>query len=57
MLPCCLASSCHHQSESSCIGSLCRRFPARQERLQVLYIRTVSPFPEMEQFIQTTVQR
>ncbi|NXG02797.1 FLAD1 synthase, partial [Sakesphorus luctuosus] len=34
-----------------------RRFPARQERLQVLYIRTVSPFPEMEQFIQATVQR
>lgn len=53
---CCLASSCH-QSESSCTGSLCRRFPARQERLQVLYIRIVSPFPEMEQFIQATVQR
>ncbi|NXG23048.1 FLAD1 synthase, partial [Grallaria varia] len=34
-----------------------RRFPARQERLQVLYIRIVSPFPEMEQFIQATVQR
>ncbi|XP_058716279.1 FAD synthase isoform X3 [Poecile atricapillus] len=34
-----------------------RQFPARQERLQVLYIRTVSPFPEMEQFIQATVQR
>lgn len=23
----------------------------------MLYIRTVSPFPEMEQFIQATVQR
>ncbi|NXK85784.1 FLAD1 synthase, partial [Formicarius rufipectus] len=34
-----------------------RRFPARKERLQVLYIRIVSPFPEMEQFIQATVQR
>ncbi|XP_032568871.1 FAD synthase isoform X6 [Chiroxiphia lanceolata] len=34
-----------------------RRFPVRQERLQVLYIRIVSPFPEMEQFIQATVQR
>ncbi|NWT75409.1 FLAD1 synthase, partial [Prunella himalayana] len=34
-----------------------RRFPARQEKLQVLYIRSVSPFPEMEQFIQATVQR
>ncbi|XP_009702869.1 PREDICTED: FAD synthase, partial [Cariama cristata] len=34
-----------------------RRYPARQEQLQVLYIRIVSPFPEMEQFIQATVQR
>nr|XP_005495393.2 FAD synthase [Zonotrichia albicollis] len=34
-----------------------RRFPARKEKLQVLYIRIVSPFPEMEQFIQATVQR
>ncbi|NWX09415.1 FLAD1 synthase, partial [Caloenas nicobarica] len=34
-----------------------RRYPARQEKLQVLYIRVVSPFPEMEQFIQATVQR
>uniref|UniRef100_A0A8C3JHM2 FAD synthase n=2 Tax=Calidris pygmaea TaxID=425635 RepID=A0A8C3JHM2_9CHAR len=34
-----------------------RRYPARQEKLQVLYIRIVSPFPEMEQFIQATVRR
>ncbi|XP_065714035.1 FAD synthase [Patagioenas fasciata] len=34
-----------------------RRYPARREKLQVLYIRIVSPFPEMEQFIQATVQR
>ncbi|NXS50697.1 FLAD1 synthase, partial [Balaeniceps rex] len=34
-----------------------RRYPARQEKLQVLYIRIVSPFPEMERFIQATVQR
>ncbi|NXV21710.1 FLAD1 synthase, partial [Cepphus grylle] len=34
-----------------------RRYPMRQEKLQVLYIRIVSPFPEMEQFIQATVQR
>ncbi|NXX40484.1 FLAD1 synthase, partial [Tricholaema leucomelas] len=34
-----------------------RRYPARQEKLQVLYIRITSPFPEMEQFIQATVQR
>uniref|UniRef100_A0A8C8VGG8 FAD synthase n=1 Tax=Pelusios castaneus TaxID=367368 RepID=A0A8C8VGG8_9SAUR len=34
-----------------------RRFPEQEEKLQVLYIRTVSPFPEMEQFIQATTQR
>ncbi|NXJ84479.1 FLAD1 synthase, partial [Trogon melanurus] len=38
-------------------AALERRYPARQEKLQVLYIRIVSPFPEMEQFIQATVQR
>ncbi|NXW52912.1 FLAD1 synthase, partial [Nyctiprogne leucopyga] len=38
-------------------AALQRRFPARQEKLQLLYIRVVSPFPEMEQFIQATVQR
>ncbi|NXL66973.1 FLAD1 synthase, partial [Chordeiles acutipennis] len=38
-------------------AALERRQPARQEKLQVLYIRVVSPFPEMEQFIQATVQR
>lgn len=40
-----------------CDGFLPRRFPERQEKLKVLYIRIVSPFPEMEQFIQATVQR
>ncbi|XP_067395312.1 FAD synthase [Emydura macquarii macquarii] len=34
-----------------------RRVPEREEKLQVLYIRIVSPFPEMEQFIQATTQR
>ncbi|XP_074837407.1 FAD synthase isoform X2 [Carettochelys insculpta] len=34
-----------------------RRFPERKEKLQVLYIRIGSPFPEMEQFIQATSQR
>ncbi|NXX75625.1 FLAD1 synthase, partial [Urocolius indicus] len=38
-------------------AALKRRNPAGQEKLQVLYIRMVSPFPEMEQFIQATVQR
>lgn len=37
--------------------SLPRRYPERQEKLKVLYIRIVSPFPEMEQFIQATVRR
>ncbi|NWX16214.1 FLAD1 synthase, partial [Aegotheles bennettii] len=34
-----------------------RRCPGRQEKLQVLYIHTVCPFPETERFIQATVQR
>ncbi|NWI64692.1 FLAD1 synthase, partial [Todus mexicanus] len=38
-------------------AALQRRQPERQEKLQVLYIRIASPFPEMEQFIQATVQR
>ncbi|KAM6234363.1 LOW QUALITY PROTEIN: FAD synthase [Porphyrio hochstetteri] len=38
-------------------AALQRRRPLRQEKLQVLYIRTGSPFPEVEQFIQATVQR
>lgn len=39
------------------MGLFPRRWPVRQEKLQVLYIRIMSPFPEMEQFIQATVQR
>ncbi|NXL54296.1 FLAD1 synthase, partial [Podilymbus podiceps] len=34
-----------------------RRYPVRQEKLQVVYIHIESSFPEMEQFIQATVQR
>ncbi|NWU73788.1 FLAD1 synthase, partial [Pterocles burchelli] len=34
-----------------------RRYPEGREKLQLLYVRVVSPFPEMEQFIQATVQR
>ncbi|XP_069506297.1 FAD synthase [Ambystoma mexicanum] len=34
-----------------------RRFPDNKEKLQILYIRTVSPFPEMEQFMQDTTKR
>ncbi|XP_034262853.1 FAD synthase [Pantherophis guttatus] len=34
-----------------------RRYPEKLEQLQALYIRTVLPFPEMEEFIQVTAQR
>ncbi|XP_061462722.1 FAD synthase isoform X2 [Rhineura floridana] len=34
-----------------------RRYPERSEKLRALYIRTVSPFPEMEEFIKDTAQR
>lgn len=52
----CPASSLHPLGPLS-DRSLPRQYPERQEKLQVLYIRTVSPFPELEQFIQATVQR
>ncbi|KAL7978087.1 hypothetical protein Chor_005074, partial [Crotalus horridus] len=34
-----------------------RRSPEKLEQLQALYIRTVLPFPELEEFIQATAQR
>ncbi|KAG8430800.1 hypothetical protein GDO86_019981 [Hymenochirus boettgeri] len=34
-----------------------RRFPDRNAKLQALYIRIVSPFAEMEQFMQDTIRR
>lgn len=34
-----------------------RKCPDTQEPLQILYIRTVSPFPELEQFLQDTIKR
>nr|XP_014348395.1 PREDICTED: FAD synthase [Latimeria chalumnae] len=34
-----------------------RKYPGGMEKLQALYIRIVSPFPEMEQFIQDTAKR
>ncbi|KAM4690669.1 FAD synthase [Rhinophrynus dorsalis] len=34
-----------------------RRFLDRKVKLQALYIRIVSPFPEMEQFMQDTIKR
>ncbi|XP_060613884.2 FAD synthase [Anolis sagrei] len=34
-----------------------KRHPGRTEKLKALYIRTVSPFPEMEEFIRDTAQR
>ncbi|XP_031747303.1 FAD synthase isoform X2 [Xenopus tropicalis] len=34
-----------------------RKYPERKDHLQALYIRIVSPFPEMEQFMQSTTKR
>lgn len=34
-----------------------RKRPEAPERLQILYIRSVSPFPELEQFLQDTIKR
>ncbi|XP_006861579.1 PREDICTED: FAD synthase isoform X2 [Chrysochloris asiatica] len=34
-----------------------RKYPDTQEPLQILYIRSISPFPELEQFLQDTIKR
>ncbi|OWK04682.1 FLAD1 [Cervus elaphus hippelaphus] len=34
-----------------------RKCPDAQEPLQILYIRSISPFPELEQFLQDTIKR
>lgn len=34
-----------------------RKCPGTQEPLQILYIRSISPFPELEQFLQETIKR
>nr|KAF6290618.1 flavin adenine dinucleotide synthetase 1 [Myotis myotis] len=34
-----------------------RKCPGTQEPLQILYIRSISPFPELEQFLQDTIKR
>ncbi|XP_032700941.1 FAD synthase isoform X1 [Lontra canadensis] len=34
-----------------------RKHPDTQEPLQILYIRSISPFPELEQFLQDTIKR
>lgn len=34
-----------------------RKYPDAQEPLQILYIRSISPFPELEQFLQDTIKR
>lgn len=34
-----------------------RKYPNTQERLQILHIRSVSPFPELEQFLRDTIKR
>lgn len=33
------------------------RYPDTKEKVKVLYIRIVSPFPEMERFLQDTTKR
>ncbi|KAG2463124.1 FAD synthase isoform X1 [Polypterus senegalus] len=38
-------------------AALQRRFPDIKNKLQVIYIRIISPFPEMERFIQDTIKR
>lgn len=34
-----------------------RKCPDAQEPLQILYVRSISPFPELEQFLQDTIKR
>ncbi|XP_067878854.1 FAD synthase [Heterodontus francisci] len=38
-------------------GAVSRMFPDHKNQLQALYVRIVSPFPEMENFIQDTCKR
>ncbi|XP_077067125.1 FAD synthase isoform X1 [Siphateles boraxobius] len=38
-------------------AALKRRYPDGKDRLKALYIRIVSPFPEMERFLQDTIKR
>lgn len=37
--------------------STLRRYPDSKDKVKALYIRIVSPFPEMERFLQDTVKR
>ncbi|KAM8735100.1 FAD synthase isoform 1-T3 [Acanthopagrus schlegelii] len=38
-------------------AALKRRYPDGKDRVKALYIRIVSPFPEMERFLQDTIKR
>ncbi|XP_051574734.1 FAD synthase isoform X1 [Myxocyprinus asiaticus] len=38
-------------------AALKRRYPDSKDRVKALYIRVVSPFPEMERFLQDTIKR
>ncbi|KAJ8354812.1 hypothetical protein SKAU_G00223790 [Synaphobranchus kaupii] len=38
-------------------AALKRRYPEGKDRVKALYIRIVSPFPEMERFLQDTIKR
>lgn len=37
--------------------STLRRYPDGKDKVKALYIRIVSPFPEMERFLQDTIKR
>lgn len=63
----------HYQLNELCIGfnggkdctalmhlfyaALKRRYPDSKDKVKALYIRIVSPFPEMERFLQDTIKR
>ncbi|KAI4893489.1 hypothetical protein NFI96_022960, partial [Prochilodus magdalenae] len=38
-------------------AALKRRYPESKDRVKALYIRIMSPFPEMERFLQDTIKR
>ncbi|KAM9782799.1 FAD synthase [Neosynchiropus ocellatus] len=40
-----------------CYAAVKRRYPDGKDKVKALYIRVVSPFPEMERFLQDTIKR
>lgn len=39
------------------LSFILRRYPDGKDKVKALYIRIVSPFPEMERFLQDTIKR